>query len=114
MIIFAVKFIIVLAIIAWFIYSLFVPTSKPVQKKVKKVIPPEKGRWIKLIDLANPINNPSVKSCWIGVKGIVKENYLDGTFDLTINGDGGTLLVLDTKYKFEYLEVINLLLIFVP
>lgn len=63
---------------------------------------PMEGHWIEITWLPNPVNNPAERSCYIGHKGIVKKVYPDGRFDLTINGDGATLMVT-RGYKFKYI-----------
>jgi len=64
---------------------------------------PMKGHWIEITWLPNPVNNPATRSCYIGHKGVVKDVYPDGSFNLTINGDGATLTV-STAYKFKYIN----------
>jgi len=42
---------------------------------------PKNGDLIQLVELPNPINNPSIKSCYIGEIGVV-ELLIDGNFAL--------------------------------
>lgn len=64
---------------------------------------PMEDHWIEITGLPNPVNNPAVRSCYIGHRGIVKKVYPDSSFDLNINGTGSTLIVTG-KYKFKYIN----------
>lgn len=63
---------------------------------------PMEDHWIEITWLPNPVNNPAVRSCYIGHKGIAKNVQPDGSFDLNINGSGSTLIV-SKGYKFKYI-----------
>ena len=66
-------------------------------------VPPAEGQKVVLTDLPNPINNPHVKSCYIGSEGTVKKVYEDGSFDLSLSS--GATLIVNQCYLFETISI---------
>ena len=67
--------------------------------KVEKIFP-KNGDHIKLTWLPNPINNPDVKSCYIGCSGIVEDMCENGEF--VLNMKSGLLIV---SREYDYIHI---------